>query len=304
MFKIIGFTFLGLAGLVVLLLGLGQTYKLSDAGVTALPPASSEVVATLAVAQAEAVPDDIPLLPATAQDAPGATVPEQAKIHITSDPEGAQLFVDSVYQGLTPHTVEAPQGETLHYRVVSDEDVYKSYAGTLDVQEDQNISVWLDRLPRSNTAASVAQSPDQTAAVAPADIGIGVTYGQMMNYLSSFFVMELSPLADGRPRYFGTSSNNLAMLEIIGDRFNISATTLIIGLPNDAPTQVMENSAIMLRFLLNAMPEWPESSEWVTDAIHRLADSNVPIETTRGVKRIKVDVVREMGMLMVTVDRS
>ena len=123
-----------------------------------------------------------------------------------------------------------------------------------------------------------------------------------MNYLSNFFTMDYSPLGDGRPRYMGQSSGGLANLEIIGDKRDISSTYLMIGLPNDAPNLLAENTAILLRFLRNAIPEWPQSDKWVLNTIQTLiAQSNTEESTKFGHKKIKVSVIKELGFVGVSV---
>jgi hypothetical protein len=134
---------------------------------------------------------------------------------------------------------------------------------------------------------------------------IGVSYNQMMNYLSNFFTMEKSTPVDGEDRYMGTASSGLATLEIIGGKDNITQASLMIGIPNDSPILVTENSAIMLRFLKNAVPEWEDITDWFTASLEELTySSNGKIEKLYGDKVIKLTLIKELGMMMATVEHK
>jgi len=127
----------------------------------------------------------------------------------------------------------------------------------------------------------------------------------MMNYLSNFFTMEKSTPVDGEDRYMGTASSGLATLEIIGGKDNITQASLMIGIPNDSPILVTENSAIMLRFLKNAVPEWEDITDWFTASLEELTySSNGKIEKLYGDKVIKLTLIKELGMMMATVEHK
>jgi len=77
---------------------------------------------------------------------------------------------------------------------------------------------------------------------------IGISYNQIMEYLDQYISMSKSTDVRGQQRYMGQTSDNLAMLEIIGNKKNVSQATLMIGIPNDAPQIVLRNTAMLLRF--------------------------------------------------------
>ena len=134
------------------------------------------------------------------------------------------------------------------------------------------------------------------------DNTIGVSYNQMMNYLSNSFTMEKSTPVKGRDRYMGTTSSGTTILEIIGEKDNIAQTTLIIGIPSDNQYILIENSAILLRFLENAVPEWEDSSDWVTTSIEKFSSSTSnKEEKVYGNKLIEMSLLKELGWVMVTV---
>jgi hypothetical protein len=87
---------------------------------------------------------------------------------------------------------------------------------------------------------------------------IGLRYDQIMYLLDQFFpTMEKSTVDyDGvvQDSYSGRSTNGLALLEVIGDKSNISSATLLLGIPKDAPDIIIENTASLIRFTKNIDP--------------------------------------------------
>jgi len=130
---------------------------------------------------------------------------------------------------------------------------------------------------------------------------IGISYNQTMEYLDQFISMSKSSDVDGQPRYMGQTSDNLAMLEIIGNKNDVSQASLMIGIPNDAPKILIRNTAILLRFMKNVAPEWKSGSDWATSALGRVSSTDEPEEIIRGSKSIKLSVIKVLGIICVTV---
>jgi len=132
---------------------------------------------------------------------------------------------------------------------------------------------------------------------------IDISYDQVMEYLSNFFLMEKSTPVDGQDRYMGQTFDNLAVLEIIGKKNNISQATLMIGIPNDAADKLVRNTILAMRFLENTVPEWTDSNEWITANAKRVAD--IPgvsdVEVFKGNKLITMTFLKPLGMLTLTV---
>lgn len=91
--------------------------------------------------------------------APGFDAVENpVEVTFTSDPENAQLFVNSGRRGTMPMTIELEAGEPISYRIVASEpyedyDLYKPYSGGLTPTEDVAIDVWLERTTAEEQAA-------------------------------------------------------------------------------------------------------------------------------------------------------
>jgi len=125
-----------------------------------------------------------------------------------------------------------------------------------------------------------------------------------MLYLGEWFRLQPSTPVDGCERYVSTSTNGLALIEIMGERQNIVGATLIIGLPRAEPEAIAVNAGMLLRFLKNTMPEWKGCKDWVLQEITRQADSGSnKAETVRGYKRVTVLMIT-LGMYSVTVSHK
>lgn len=130
----------------------------------------------------------------------------------------------------------------------------------------------------------------------------GISYEQIMRYLSKSMTMKKSTSVRGQPRYMGESDDNLVMMEIIGDKRDITQATLIVGVPNDAPRKLLAwNGAMLMRFVQNATPGWSKSTEWTTAALKKAIDSEQTISTVRGSRKLTVSFQKSLSMIMVTV---
>ena len=134
-----------------------------------------------------------------------------------------------------------------------------------------------------------------------AGLKTGLSYGEITNYLSNVITLQKSSPVDGQPRSMGMSADKLSMLEVIGDKRNITQATLAIGVPNNSPTALARNSALVLRFVKNATPGWSGSADWTVAALQKAAATENPVETTYGSRRITMTFLKPMGMIMVTV---
>lgn len=90
-------------------------------------------------------------------EAPEPPAPESGVITFTSDPEGATVEVDGDLEGTTPNDVFVASGEHSYRVYFPDDDersnTHKPYTGTLEVDGDDAVNVWLDRL----TAEEIAE---------------------------------------------------------------------------------------------------------------------------------------------------
>jgi hypothetical protein len=129
----------------------------------------------------------------------------------------------------------------------------------------------------------------------------GLSYSQMTQYLSSYFALEESTPVKGQPRYMGATADKLAVLELIGNKNDLTEATLIIGLPNDSQAVLVRNSAMFMRFIDNAAPNWAGGADWAVAALKKATATENPVSTVRGYRRITVSFQKPLGMVLVTV---
>ena len=102
---------------------------------------------------------------------------------------------------------------------------------------------------------------------------LGVSYDQMMQYLAAMFQMERAPPRQGYERYLGKRPGGAALIELLGAKDDLSEAALMVFFPRDDPKIFGDNTAILIRFMKNALPEWVQGGEWVTNAVKKLAAS-------------------------------
>lgn len=97
-----------------------------------------------------------------------------------------------------------------------------------------------------------------------------ITYNQITNLIGEFLDIKAADDASGQPRFVGTSENKLVILEMIGDKDNISITSIKLVYPDDIePVNADLNNAMMLRFLKNVAPEVKDWSSNIKDIVNR-----------------------------------
>jgi hypothetical protein len=130
---------------------------------------------------------------------------------------------------------------------------------------------------------------------------IGLTYKQVAQYLDRSISMSKSSDVGGQPRYMGQSSDGLAILEIIGDKNDISQATIMIGVPNDSHAKLISNTALLVRFIKNIDPAWGGGADWAASALQNASSTGNPQSTVRGNKLIKLSTIKSVGLVSLTV---
>lgn len=149
-------------------------------------------------------------------------------------------------------------------------------------------------LPRS-------ESPPPTPTPVPPTPGLGVSAVQIQNVFSlaqwGGFTFESVPLSDGTPRILGRNQNDDAAFDLIGSPDNLTEVTLLADIQGDAQT----NSLYFNSILVQVMPDWEGSSEWLNASI-REASRTFEVQTTiRNGKTISFLTNPDKGLMGLTI---
>lgn len=109
----------------------------------------------------------------------------------------------------------------------------------------------LSTVQPSPTSITETDTPTAFATPTPAQKKLNISYDQMTQYLGNYFNLKRSTDVDGQPRYMGLTANNLASLEIIGEKNNISQATLLVTVPTNSSSALVQNSAYLVAFVKN-----------------------------------------------------
>jgi len=133
---------------------------------------------------------------------------------------------------------------------------------------------------------------------------IGISYKQVMDYLTNFFQMEKKTQVFGQDRYMGTTSDKQADLEVIGDKGNISSVTLSLRLSKDGKL-AERNNTMMLRLLKNTVPNWKDSSNWANNTLEQITTAS---KNSRSIihenKKITMQFFRPLNMVLLIVEHK
>jgi len=170
-----------------------------------------------------------------------------------------------------------------------------------DVQNEPVVEQPVDEQVQLNSGEPTPE-PTPEPVEPPKPKTLGVSYAQVLQHIGDFFKMEKTEvLVDGKPKYLGQSE--LALLEIIGDKRDVTQASVVIFLPSDNPNAVIQNTALVLRFMQNVMPDWPGREDWINKAVKDVqVAQDGKVETTHNGKRIQVIAILELGMMTFTVE--
>lgn len=126
---------------------------------------------------------------------------------------------------------------------------------------------------RTNTTnAQVSPQTSITATPVPEQRKLlGISYNQVIADLGDIFSLKDTPLTDGRTRYMGSSYDNLALLEITGEKKNVEEVALVVFIPQDDAEGITRVTVYVLKVIQNVFPNWTASDEWLRDALRTIA---------------------------------
>lgn len=107
---------------------------------------------------------------------------------------------------------------------------------------------------------------------------IHVSYDQIMNGFNSVVSMERGPVDNPtyrKPNYIGMSSDGSVMIQIIGNKKDVSETSIMIAVPKDDFNMSNRNMTFLIRFLENVAPNENWGS-WINVALNNMITTGKP----------------------------
>jgi serine/threonine-protein kinase len=126
------------------------------------PPPSTVVPPTIAAPPSVVPPTSVAIAPPTSVAAPPATVAAPAAVHITSDPDGAEVLIEGAHYATTPCDFPRPAGSDIVHLTVRSAG-YADRAVALTAFGDPNVAITLER-----ARAGSGRRPPATGGAAPA----------------------------------------------------------------------------------------------------------------------------------------
>lgn len=133
--------------------------------------------------------------------------------------------------------------------------------------------------------------------------GIGVSRASIQSVYEKpelGFKFEKGEPVDGQPQVIGRAPNGLAFVQLIGPEEDLTQATIMVGMPNDDPKALVENSVYMLGLLKLAAPDWKEGPDWLSNNLVKAVEEG-EVATTNGNLRIRLQAIKELGMAALTV---
>jgi len=158
--------------------------------------------------------------------------------------------------------------------------------GTWCTSEDQNTL-------RTMGFQRFGATKHRSGAASATGVSLGVSTAQVIVGLPPFSLQE-APLADGRERRIGQTSDGTATLELTGPTNDLTQAYLLVIGP-----ATQRASALLSRFIQNTLPGWSGRDAWVRSALKHIAQS--PARTTVGASVVEIERDGALGALIATI---
>jgi len=106
--------------------------------------------------------------------------PLLVELTITTDPEGALIYLQGEYIGQSPLTASVTAGQ-VSYVVVADPSLYRPFAGQVTVGEERNLAVWIDRRVSGELSELLRIRENSFLTILEASLSEGVIRGVVRN---------------------------------------------------------------------------------------------------------------------------
>lgn len=188
--------------------------------------------------------------------------------------------------------------------------VPKNSASYAKAQE--KIAFYTEKQQLKEQAEQAARETERTereqqvaeAQIREATLSIGVSRNAIQSLFEKSgvdFQFSQSQPVDGQPRVFGKSRDGLTLIELIGSPSNLRKATIMTALSENN----LVTAAYLVAFIKKTSPEWSGSGEWLQDNAALISQgSEDEAVTTYGNQKIKFDLLKSIGTLMVSVEAN
>lgn len=138
-----------------------------------------------------------------------------------------------------------------------------------------------------------------------------ISYSQITNLIGDLIDIKEASNVPGENRYLGISDNKLVMLEVAGDKEDITQASIKLIYPKDIDKANADlNNAMMERFLKNAAPEfsdWPARVKGILERLNSIPSEGDRIDRENIIIRNKLIEVlydKDIGSVTLTLRRT
>lgn len=180
----------------------------------------------------------------------------------------------------------------------ADENAPTRKAGTTQSEEaSKTVSSSKVELPAATTEKIAEHSVPAVAGLNVARSRIQSTFSQTP-FSCSF---EDTPDVGSQPRVMGETADGLAIIELIGPASNLTTVSCVVGLPNDSPETLVQNTLVLLQLLKESLPNWNDSAGWLPIGLEQAVASGESQTTIHGAE-VKIQYLESIGMMTLTIE--
>ena len=136
----------------------------------------------------------------------------------------------------------------------------------------------------------------------PAAPGLGISVNDVEEMFDEYDLdvdTESAPLKDGTPRWFVETPNELATVELIGNKSDLQQVSMSMTMDGSNGDILVAYTLLILRGVL---PDWEDSLEWVSTSLPRFDNNpDAVIETTRGNANVSLRFFKSLSSVSLNI---
>lgn len=201
----------------------------------------------------------------------------------------------------TPQTKIPPEVQQEKYEMTRKRSQNNQSEGT-----SPNQNTFIAPIPKSQQPQLITQQkgPQPVIDIPSSPRTLGISYEQIMRYPERYFSIKETTPMKGQKRYLGISADGIAIIEIVGEKSDVSEASMMIEVSPDPDTSLRAATATA-NFFVNMIPEWREGTYWLANAVKKFASSHrnstERIRSRQGNKIISIGWFIDIGMIDITI---
>lgn len=131
------------------------------------------------------------------------------------------------------------------------------------------------------------------------------TIDRMLDGLPGEIEIERVGPIGSQDRSMGVTPDGQVVVEFWGDPEKLSCASIMVSVLNVSDKNLFHNSALVVRFVRNAVPKWSRETMWMVKKLRELASKDTGTGGfTGGGKKVRFEFVKALGSVRISINNK